>query len=1223
MAKRSIRKRRHLQKVVACLIATSIGTSLIPAYSSTATTEIINESAMVESRRINNSLQPTGNAYNVSTLLQWTPESDEAARYNRATIKLQDRFTGAVVNPNANPDAKIMNCALTNPQIDNAPSQGGDIESSYAFSYWQYVDSYVYWGGSNRGIFVLPTADIIDAGHKNGVPVLGTVGFPWGPGEGRVEQIREFLVKNEDGSFPVADKMIEMANFYGFDGWFINQESYGCGKEEADLMVEFFTYMHEKDPNIRIGWYDSMTTEGSVNYQDSLNPLNVGFFQNNGKTVTDEFFLNYNWDRESTSFPELSKVDMSIKTANEVGRSQYDIFAGVEVQQNAYNDKFPVENLLDEDGKLKLSLAMYCPNSTLSMAKDMEDFYKHDQKFWVGGSGDPSNSNTEDQWVGLANYVADKSAINELPFVTNFNLGHGQQYYIDGEVSRTKEWNNRSLQDYLPTWRWIVESNGSKLTPDFDRTDAYNGGSSLVIEGNLEADNPNHIKLYSTKLNIVDGTTELSITYKTPSENNNMQVGLCFGDNYDEENFVFLDVENGTPGQWNTAKISLGDYVGKTISAISLRFDSEEDINDFKINIGSLSVEESSRNRVLPATSKITLDDQLFHNAQKAEARIYWEDVDGASFYEIYRVKPDGSREFIGATYNDSYYISPFNRYDNEDSFNFEVVAVDDNFNRGEAQKLKFKWNMSAEDTEVPNEEVPINFALNAKVKASSENAGEPAMKAVDGTVENNSKWCTTTDMYGGWLEVDLGEEKTIQRWVTMHGEAGGEDKLTNTKAFRLQVLKDGEFVDIDVVEDNEEGIVDRNLSEPVTGQVFRLYIDDPGPTPWKAIRIYEFQLFKNVSTPITENIPMHEVKATNNDGAKDEVLFREVPAGYEVLLYKNITDVEPFAKKVVETTGEVKFTDLDFGYEEGRVYFAVKEEGKAASIKLSVAYDNEDWDTTKIPGEFKISEYEVKPRAVEVGEYYATLEIGDLQTGDIVSYYENDTDQFPTKVSVPVEDNAESAVLKPLLLKEDGGEIILQVKRKGMKASPKFKVVYKEDKSAESKGTLALTVKNQDNNVVNGAIYEIIKDEKVVETITTGELGDALIKLDPGVYSVKYSGNLTSYEADDLLREITIDEAFDKEELNLTLVKKENIDDEKPTEPVPPTDENENNNGNENSNGNNSGNGNDNSVEVKPNKPNKPNGSLPQTGNLGGLFAVGAAGIISAIGAMFIRKKK
>lgn len=69
---------------------------------------------------------------------------------------------------------------------------------------------------------------------------------------------------------------------------------------------------------------------------------------------------------------------MSIKTDNEVGRSQYDIFARVKVKQNRYNDKFLVEHLLDEEGKLKLSLAMYCQNSILSMAKDIEDFYKHD-----------------------------------------------------------------------------------------------------------------------------------------------------------------------------------------------------------------------------------------------------------------------------------------------------------------------------------------------------------------------------------------------------------------------------------------------------------------------------------------------------------------------------------------------------------------------------------------------------------------------------------------------------------------------------------------------------------------------------------------------------------------------------------------------------------------------------------------------------------------------------
>lgn len=43
------------------------------------------------------------------------------------------------------------------------------------------------------------------------------------------------------------------------------------------------------------------------------------------------------------------------------------------------------------------------------------------------------------------------------------------------------------------------------------------------------------------------------------------------------------------------------------------------------------------------------------------------------------------------------------------------------------------------------------------------------------------------------------------------------------------------------------------------------------------------------------------------------------------------------------------------------------------------------------------------------------------------------------------------------------------------------------EDNTEESKGTLVLTVKKQDDNFVNGVIYKIIKDEKVAETITTG----------------------------------------------------------------------------------------------------------------------------------------
>lgn len=1247
--KSGFNKRKMVNKTSSVLLSISLLTSLTPLTSTKATTleNYAQENSQIAASTSLETLQPIGNGYSIKTLLEWSPESDQNARYNRATVKMQDRFTGPVVNPNANPQAKIMNCALTNPQSDNAPSQGGDTENAYVFSYWQYVDSYVYWGGTNRGIFLPPTPDIVDVAHKNGVPVLGTVGFPWGSGAGYVEQVREFLAKDENNKFIVADKMIEMARFYGFDGWFINQETYGCNKNDADLMVEFFTYIKETAPDVRIGWYDSMTTDGPVNYQDSLNQSNVGFFQNGDKRVTDEVFLNYNWN--------VSKVDKSVETANKVGRSQYDVFAGVEVQQNAYNDRFPVKNLLDKDGKLKLSLAMYCPNSTFSMAKDIDDFYKHDQKFWVGPTGDPSKSDTSASWVGLANYVADKSPINSLPFVTNFNLGHGKGYYIDGVLSKDKEWNNRSIQDYLPTWRWIVESKGSKLTPSFDRDDAYNGGSSLKVEGKLEAQNPNHIKLYSTKLNINDNNTELSLTYKTPLEKSNMKIGLCFGDNYNEENFEFIDIKGEKSGQWNTAKISLANYVGKTISAISLKFESEANIDNYKINIGNISIKEKNKDTILKASNKVTLDESLLHNAKKAEAKIYWENVEGASYYEVYRETPKNGKEYIGSTYNNSYYIPPFNRYENEDSFNFEVVAVDNNFNRGEVAKLKFNWSIGAEDTEVPEEKEIINLALNKPVKVSSENAGEPGYKAVDGTVDNNSKWCTTRGMYGEWLEVDLGEEKTIQRWVTMHGEAGGEAKDTNTKDFKLQVLnEENKYVDVDTVLDNDKAIVDRNLDKPVKGRYFRIVIQDPGPSPWKAIRLYEFQLFEDKYVPKSKNISLNDVVAINNIGNSDRVIARNMKKGNKISLYRNIKDKEAFESKIAEEDGVVRFENIDLGAEAGRVFFTITEEGKEESIKLSASYESEDWETVSIPNKFKIEDYKLNAM-ISRATFYATVKAEGLKDGDVIKYYRSMEDEFPIKTSVGAYNN--TAVLEGLTLNRYGGDLIFEISRNGMRTTPKFKVIYNMDLKASTKGTIEINVKESEKEeTLKGAIYEVLKGDEVITTITTGEDGKAFIDVDPGVYSLRYTGNLEKYEKDETLYEYEIKTVFDFETKSVVLKKIEDKDDGSNGNTENPG-ENGNNGENENNGGTNNNGGNNGNVEIPGQsgnnegntgnsgnsdnggntnnegntnigdntniKDNNAKGSLPTTGARHPFAAAGASIMALVIGTILFKKKK
>ena len=75
----------------------------------------------------------------------------------------------------------------------------------------------------------------------------------------------------------MADKLIAVMDYYGFDGYFFNQESYGCSAAEGALIDEMMRYMHKQRPDMLISWYDSMLPSGGVSYQDSVNDSNKQF----------------------------------------------------------------------------------------------------------------------------------------------------------------------------------------------------------------------------------------------------------------------------------------------------------------------------------------------------------------------------------------------------------------------------------------------------------------------------------------------------------------------------------------------------------------------------------------------------------------------------------------------------------------------------------------------------------------------------------------------------------------------------------------------------------------------------------------------------------------------------------------------------------------------------------------------------------------------------------
>ena len=133
-----------------------------------------------------------------------------------------------------------------------------------------------------------PNGTIIDAAHKNGVPILGTVFFPPTAYGGNIQWVHDFVIRDGE-TFPVANKLIEIAEYYGFDGYFINQETAGGNTQLATDMKEFMIYFQENS-DLELMWYDAMTESGSVYWQDMLHSSNDAFFQDGETLVSQSMF---------------------------------------------------------------------------------------------------------------------------------------------------------------------------------------------------------------------------------------------------------------------------------------------------------------------------------------------------------------------------------------------------------------------------------------------------------------------------------------------------------------------------------------------------------------------------------------------------------------------------------------------------------------------------------------------------------------------------------------------------------------------------------------------------------------------------------------------------------------------------------------------------------------------------------------------------------------------
>ena len=871
-------------------------------------------------------------------LLKWEPGAREDDAINRSSVELAKRYRGHVVNEKANKDAKVEALANTNSKAKDHASVGGEEFKAYAFDYWQYLNSMVFWEG------LVPTPDVIDAGHRNGVPVLGTLFFNWSNSIADQEKFAAALQQDEDGTFPIARKLVDLAKYYGFDGYFINQETTGdivspLGKKMRDFMLYTKEYAAQVNHPVKYSWYDAMTYEYGRYHEDGLGEYNYPFMQKEGdKVPADHFFANFNWTKE--------KNDYSVTMAKWLGRSQYDVFAGLELQQGgSYKTKVKWDALLDENGKLRLSLGLFAPDTITSLGKTGEDYHKNENIFFTGYQGDPTGQKPDDKdWYGIANLVADRTPAVGRTFTTSFNTGHGKKWFVDGKVSKDSEWNYRSVSGILPTWRWWQTSSGAKLQADYDFEDAYNGGNSLKFAGDLAENTNQDVRLYSTKLEVTD-KTKLRVAHKG-GKGSKVYVEFATQKNYTYggEN---ARKELTLSDDWTKDEFDLSALAGQTIYGIKLTFENTAALKDYQFNLGELTVSDNQEAPQAPTALKVTK--QSLKNAQEAEAVVQFSGHKDADFYEVYEKDGDSWRLLTGSSAT-TIYLPKVSRSASATgtSQELKVVAVGKNGLRSEAATTNFEWGMTVQDTSLPRP-LAENIVPGATVIGSTfpeTEGGEGIEGMLNGTITSLSdKWSSA--QLSGSVDIRLTQPRRVVRWVMDHAGAGGEsvnDGLMNTKDFDLYYKDEaGEWKLAKAVRGNKAHVSDITLDSPITAQEWRLnVITSDNGTPWKAIRIYNWKMYESLDTE-SQNIPMAKVAARVLADNKVQVGFSEVPAGATITVYDKADSQTPIATLKSENGGDLATEPLSFENRPSLLYYRTQLPGKEISNILAVTIPQDD----------------------------------------------------------------------------------------------------------------------------------------------------------------------------------------------------------------------------------------------------------------------------------------
>ncbi len=321
----------------------------------------------------------------------------------------------------------------------------------------------------------------------------------------------------------------------------------------------------------------------------------------------------------------------------------------------------------------------------------IQDFWKKENKLWVNSQGDPSadvQASGDTDWRGVSTYVVERTALTTLPFVTNFSTGNGYGFYKNGELISMLDWNNRSISDVLPTYRYIIENGeGNKLTADLDVGDAYYGGTSLILRGNLKQGVPSTIRMYSADLPVSD-----KMTFTTTARAKGAEVALDAVLTLDDGSELVLEGDRKVVDEWTTVSYQTSDLAGKTVKAISYRLTSAADSGSLQFRFGNITMIEADSEETAAVSNVKVLDSEFDEDGMYAGVRLAWDSDVQTDYYEVYRINQDQSKSLLGVSNTNSFYINTLPRTDETNKSTFEVVPVNALLAEGTGATVTMDW---------------------------------------------------------------------------------------------------------------------------------------------------------------------------------------------------------------------------------------------------------------------------------------------------------------------------------------------------------------------------------------------------------------------------------------------------------------------------------------------------------------------------------------------------